>query len=225
MIVHERTVQTWYKFKDDKLLLMHGLEEIIQVSEFKYLGVIIDETLSFAPHINKLKSKVNQRTGLMWCIRHSIPLEPAKDLYCSLIEPYFIYCSFIYDACNLELKRQLQVCQNEALKAVLTTHNRHPSNLLHEETGISWLGTSQAIASCIEIHKFIHDSSHNKVCDKAQVAIPVRILKSNNKLKIDIRPPKTKLVERNLLFRGIKYWTNLMQTSNNRRAWQYLNVS
>ena len=96
-----------YTFQEDnKLLLMHKSEEIIQVNEFKYLGVIIDETLNFNVHVNKSKSKVNPRTGLLWRIRNSIPFELAKDLYGSLIETHFVYCSCIYDACSLDLKRQ-----------------------------------------------------------------------------------------------------------------------
>ena len=110
---------------------MHGNDEVVQAKEFKYLGVIIDETLNFAAHNNKLKAKINQRTGLLWRIRNSIPFELARNLHCSLIEPHFIYCSYIYDACNIKQKRQLQICQNRALKAVLNTYNRHRSNLLH----------------------------------------------------------------------------------------------
>ncbi len=57
----------------------------------------------------------------------------------SLIEPHFLYASPIYDACNIELSRQLQICQNQALRAVLKVNNRYSTDKLHEETGIDWL--------------------------------------------------------------------------------------
>ena len=68
-----------YKFRAyNKLLLMHDTDEIIQISEFKYLGITIDGTLNFSAHINKLKSNINQCTGLLWRVRNSIPYELAK---------------------------------------------------------------------------------------------------------------------------------------------------
>ena len=115
------------------------------------------------------------------------------------MEPHFIYCSYIYDACSIDLKRQLQVSQNKALKPVLKTHNRHPSDLLHSETNIDWLGTARAGSCCVE-------TGPKALCDKVVQAVLNRSLRSNAEIKINTLRPRTKFGEGNMLYHGVKYW-------------------
>ena len=116
-------------------LYMDGVE-LERLSVFKYLGVYLDTHLDFEVHSRKIISKVNQRTGPLWRIRSCIGLSLAKDLYCSLIEPIFLYCSHLYDACTVQTKRQLQTCQNNALRAVLRAGQLYSTEQLHTETNI-----------------------------------------------------------------------------------------
>ncbi len=94
-------------------------EEVLdQVPHAKYLGVELDEHLSFENHVNKLCSKVSARTGILWRMRSFISEGLAKELYNSLIHPHFGYADIIYDACNWTCKNKLQVHQNAALRAI-----------------------------------------------------------------------------------------------------------
>ena len=165
--------------------------------------------MNFGPHVTKLKSKINQRTGLLWRVRNSIPISLAKDLYTSLIEPHFIYCNSIYDACSVEMKRQLQLSPNRALKAVLKTHNRCPSNSLHGESGVAWLETTRAMSCCIEIYKLVNNIGPSNLCTEINPTVSDRILRSNAKVKLNMHCPRTKLGEGNLLYQDVKYWDML----------------
>ena len=44
-----------------------------RVQNFKYLGVVIDENLSWKSHIEKLQLKVSQRLGILRRIKHLLP--------------------------------------------------------------------------------------------------------------------------------------------------------
>ena len=92
---------------------------------------------------------------------------------------------------------------------MLKTHNRHPSDLLHEETGVDWLGTGRARACCVEMYNLLHDVGPKNLCDKITVKAPCRALRSNVHLKLTSYVPKTKLGEGNILYRGAKYWDSL----------------
>ena len=125
------------KYIDDNHLGIKFNGEVVeQVSQFKYLGVILDQFLDFKNHVDYIRGKVNQRTGFMWRIRTCISQKLARDLYISLIDPYFNYCAFIYDGCQLVGKRAWQISQNKALHAVLQVGNRHSSEALHAECNI-----------------------------------------------------------------------------------------
>ncbi len=199
-----------HKYKHNtELLIMHEQEEVIQVKEFKYLGMMVDEYLDFTPHVNRVCSKVNQRTGLLWRVRNCIGKELAIDLYTSLIDPHFQYCAFLYDSCQLAQKRKLQICQNKALRAVLKVGNRFSSTALHADSGINWLGTSRAKSTCIEIYKIVQGNCSPNMAKIIHVVPAKRALRSNNKIQVSRLESRTKFGEGNFCHRGVKYWDML----------------
>ena len=181
---------------------MHGSEEVKQVDSFKYLGVTLDTHLDFKKHVSKICAKVTQRTGLLWRIQGCIGLNLAKDLYTSLIDPHFQYCSFIYDSCQLLQKRQLQISQNKALRAVMKVGNRYSPTNLHNESGINWLGTSRAKSTCIEVYKVLNGNCSANMSKALSIATPVRTLRSNTKVKVFRGQVHSKFGEGDFCYRG-----------------------
>ena len=57
----------------------------------KYLGVLIDETLSLKYHIIHLASKISKTIGIIARLRYFVPLATLHHLYISLIQPYPLY--------------------------------------------------------------------------------------------------------------------------------------
>ena len=66
----------------------------------KYLGVNLDKHLSFEMQTDKIVTKVNQRTGLLWKLKSFINEALAKYLYLTGIHPLFLYCDSVYDGCT-----------------------------------------------------------------------------------------------------------------------------
>ena len=65
-------------------------EPVEQVDSFKYLGVILDEKLSFTKHVTAVQKKSQQRLHVL---RKLLLL---LRLYRSIIEPLITYCSICY---------------------------------------------------------------------------------------------------------------------------------
>ena len=57
----------------------------------KYLGVLIDETLSLGHHIAHIASKIRKSIGVISRLRHFVPLSTLNHIYRSLIQPYLLY--------------------------------------------------------------------------------------------------------------------------------------
>ena len=64
---------------------------IPKVKETRFLGIIIDDKLSWSSHINYLHKKLNASIGIISRIRHSIPKEHHKTIYHSLFESHINY--------------------------------------------------------------------------------------------------------------------------------------
>ena len=70
--------------------------EIPEVSETKFLGVIIDNKLNWLPHVEHLYKKLKAAVGILCRIRHYIPTENYKTLYSSLFESHLTYCITVW---------------------------------------------------------------------------------------------------------------------------------
>ena len=73
---------------------------IKEVTSTKFLGVIIDNKLSWLPHIDMLYKKLKSATGILNKIMKNIPKENYKSLYHALFESHMNYCLTIYGAAN-----------------------------------------------------------------------------------------------------------------------------
>ena len=63
--------------QDEEILRINGTP-IPEVSSTKFLGVTIDNRLSWIPHINDLHKKLKSATGMLKCMRDNIPEEHYK---------------------------------------------------------------------------------------------------------------------------------------------------
>ena len=54
---------------------------IERTQTFKYLGVTLQQSMSWADHVDAISMKINQRTGLIWRIRNLLPLQARVSLY------------------------------------------------------------------------------------------------------------------------------------------------
>ncbi len=180
---------------------------IEQVSSFKYLGIHLDPLLSFDAHVDALSSKVKQRTRLLWKMRSFIPETLALDLYCSLIEPLFIYCCHLYDGCTKYNQHRLQILQNNALRAVKKVNMRYSATSLHDELSVEWLDTYRKQYTCTEAYKLVNGIGPSPLTSLFVEKVPTRVLRSNKCITLNHVATNTKFAENDFVFRAMNYWS------------------
>ena len=57
----------------------------------KYLGLLLDDNLSWKPHIDYISTKISKGIGIIARLRHLVPFSTLLNIYRSLIEPYISY--------------------------------------------------------------------------------------------------------------------------------------
>ena len=80
----------------------------------------MDERMSREKHVESICSKVSA-AGLVHAMRRlkpSVLLSTLKILYNAIVQPYFNYCSPIWDNCGIDLKDKLQKFQNRAAREI-----------------------------------------------------------------------------------------------------------
>jgi hypothetical protein len=69
---------------------------IDRVHETTFLGIIIDDKLTWKSHIDFIESKVSKSIGILLRARKLLYTECLLTLYNNLIKPYFTYCIIIW---------------------------------------------------------------------------------------------------------------------------------
>ena len=62
---------------------------------FKYLGVVLDSTLSFNDHIEHLRKKLSKVLGVFSRARPVLTLEAANRVYAAMVLPILDYCDIV----------------------------------------------------------------------------------------------------------------------------------
>ena len=108
------------------------------VSEAKFLGVIIDNTLCWKVHVSYLCSKNNPKIGLLHRLRHYLNKSTLNTLYATLIQPHFDFCLTVWGKCPKKYLLMLQRLQNRASRAVTGnfSHDTSPKTLIKN---LNWM--------------------------------------------------------------------------------------
>jgi hypothetical protein len=108
----------------DLLLKING-QKIDQVKETMFLGVILDEHLSWKSHISHIASKISKSIGIIYKSSFFLSRSALRTLYYALIYPYLQYCIIIwgstYPSClyriHLLQKRVIRIINREVYDA------------------------------------------------------------------------------------------------------------
>ena len=73
-----------------------GNEIIKRISKTNFLGLIIDDDLSWKHHIIKVISKTSKLCGIMVRARQYFPIRTLRTVYNAMVYPYLSYCNVVW---------------------------------------------------------------------------------------------------------------------------------
>ena len=108
-----------------------GGEEIDVINETKYLGVVIDNCLTWESHISALQKKISRAIRLLKYARNFVQTGTLINLYNSIIEPHFSYCCSVWGSCGASKLDMLQKLQNKAARIVTNSLREYSKAHFH----------------------------------------------------------------------------------------------
>jgi len=91
---------------------------IENVTRTKFLGIIINSTLTWKDHISTIKQKIFKNTGIIARVRNRLSAAALLSLYHSMIHPYLLYCNIIWAIDKSTVLNELYRSQKKALRVV-----------------------------------------------------------------------------------------------------------
>ena len=99
---------------------------IIEKEFIKYLGILIDSTLSWKQHISNVSKKISRAIGIMYKLRPFLPLSVMKNVYYSLIYSHIIYAIEAWGTASQTEIDKILILQKRALR-LMTFNDIYPT--------------------------------------------------------------------------------------------------
>ena len=96
----------------------------------KYLGVHLDDRLTFKDHINYINGKISRHTGILYKIRSNLPMKTRLDYYYAYIYPYLAYNITIWGCTYPTHLKPLIIQQKRTIRTITNAGYRDHTNPL-----------------------------------------------------------------------------------------------
>ena len=150
--------------------------EVEEVTEFNYLGITIDNGLTWKKHIDIVCKKISKIVGIMARLRYLIPQQTLLTLYNSLVLPHLSYGSLLWGHKNKEVNK----LQKKSVRIISRKKYNAHTDPLFKSLGI--LKFSDIVQ--LQEYKFIHKLNNQN--------LPLFFLSYNFVRHIDIHQHATR---------------------------------
>ena len=114
--------------------------DIEHVSSTKFLGVLIDEKLSWSLHIDKVKRKLSKCTAVLYRVNNLLDTTALFTLYNSLFLPYLTYCCIVWGNTFTTRLQPLILSQKRAIRIVFKVSKfTHSTKLFYDSFSLKFL--------------------------------------------------------------------------------------
>ena len=118
-------------------LCVNSNQEIERVKQYKYLGVMLDEKLTWKPHLKLIKSKLSKSLGLLYRNRRYLDKRSLMLIFHSLFCSHLSYGILCWGRCSRSSMQPLQVLLNKAIKCInfkkINTSEKETLSIFHED--------------------------------------------------------------------------------------------
>ena len=186
-----------------------GLENIRRTSSIKYLGVTLDENLTWEPHIRSIKSKVARNCYMLYKLKSYVDYSVLKIIYFSLVQPYLQYCLSSWGGAAQKHISKLFILQKLAVRSICNVGKREHSHSLFKHLGILKLNDIYNLQVGKMMHKTNHITQvgeHHMIQLKHIHSYNTRLSSTSNYYLNHIR---TTLAHNSFSFKGPKLWQSI----------------
>ena len=121
------------KSNDDNAAARRTKYDIKITNSIKYLGVELDDQLTFDDHRLTVLNKINQSIGVVAVLRRKLTVNPLLNFYYAHFQSSLIYSMFVLIRSTSKDIQQLQIKQNKIIKMIFNLPPMFPTLRLYTE--------------------------------------------------------------------------------------------
>lgn len=142
----------------------------------KYLGVLLDSSLTWQPHISSIVGKVSSSCHALFLARQCFPLHVTRQLYFSLVESHLGYCLTSWGNTYPTYLDRLFKLQKRALRLITFAHRRSSSADIFLKLNVMPLPDLVRLKYLCMIHSIVNnvasiDASGFRYCSRSNRSV------------------------------------------------------
>ncbi len=202
------------KIKPDETKVRLSGTTLDQVKFTKFLGVIIDDKLTFTNHISYIKNKIAKGMGIIIKARKYLNKSTLIQLYNTYIFPYLIYCVEIWgNACDSHLDPIIKL-QKKILRIItFSTYTAHTEPLCFV---LNTLPFRKLVTQRIGLQMFKYANNFVPISINDLFIKNEHVHEHNTRQRSNLRQPvgKQEYMYRNFSFMGVYIWNHIINKTN-----------
>ena len=116
----EKTKYMLFSYRKSSALpnILIGNSKIDFTRETKFLGLLLDENLTYKKHSESVSKKLSKTVGILGKLKHYFPLDVLKSLYDSFVVLYLNYGIEVWCSAYKNVTESMFILQKKAIRNV-----------------------------------------------------------------------------------------------------------
>ena len=208
IIFSKRRLQT------DQLTVSINGEIIKRVDSFRFLGIIIDDRLSWRQHIAHIRRKVSKSIGILRSARSLLNKNTLVTLYYAFVYPYFNYCIDVWGHCNEQDFQSLFKTQKRIIRYINFSKRNAHTDQLFKSLDILPLKRLYIFSVLIFMFKFHHKSLPSVVDELFQTNASIHSINTRQQHLLHAPRLYSNSSMKSIRFRGVFIWNQINNEIN-----------
>ena len=196
--------------REERILRIKAHNTVLeQKSECKFLGIIIDDDISWKAHINHISNKISKTIKILRYLRYTFPKHILKTLYMTLIYPYFNYCNIIWGAADPTTLEPLIILQKKTIRIINRARYLDHTEPLFKSLGLLTLAELYKLNCIMFIYKCLYSDKFTYYRSKMFRESDFHDYNTRHSSNFRLPEETLKRVCQSFFYKGIEYWNKL----------------
>ena len=199
--------------------------QIEQVFSFKFLGIIINNTLTWSDHVKYISQKVSRSISLLRRLSWFLPRSLLVLFLKSYILPVLDYCDVVWDSCTKKEAQQMETLLNYACRVVLHRQKHESATAARAELGLTTLAVRRKIHLARLMYKCTHSQQPPYLASLFPLPSSHHQHFTRSSSTVNLPPVRSSFGKRAFSFTGASLWRTLPPAIRNEKSWVVFNSS
>ena len=190
-------------------------QKIEITNSVKYLGIHLNDSLTWKSHLTTLLPKLNRAIGLLSKIRYHTPKYLLKTIYYSLFNSHLIYGCQIWGQEKTALFRRIENLQDKALRIINFLPNNFPISPTYEKLNVLKLRDFISLQNALLVKNCLEKNIPPPLQNYFQKVPTRQTTRSSSKNCVRIPTVETATYGTNSIkFKSINIWNEFQHNAN-----------